>query len=382
LVYAAVKKFIYFTSIACLLLFWGCNQIQKVTDAITKPTARELYERDFEKEDPTLLAWKTAYKKSLKDTIKIPLPYTESGVFSSRIPLVYSYNILLHEGERLLVLVDTPVDSLEVFIDVFQKKDSVLKAKPEIHAEPGESYALMDVKETSEYKVVIQPEIIANVPFAMRIYTQPSYIFPVQDAANKNIQSLWGASRDAGRRSHEGVDIFADRGTPVIAVSDGRVNFSGERGLGGKQVWLRDKRFGSSVYYAHLDSILVHSGQRVSVGDTLGLVGNSGNARTTTPHLHFGIYKGYSGAIDPLPFIRMRETPSEETSFENSFGSINQSNAELRMGPSTKYMQLSALSVNDSVRILGRAGNWYHIQAQDSLKGFIHGSLLNILEEN
>lgn len=365
---------------AGILLFLACNQIQKVTDAITKPSARELYERDFEKEDPAFVAWKTVYENAMNDTIKVPLPYTESGVFSSITPLVYSYTIPLHEGERLLVLVDTPVDSLKVFIDVFQKKDSVIKAQPEIRAAPGASYVLMDVDETADYKVIIQPELIANAPFTMRIYTQPTYTFPVRDTGNRNIQSLWGASRDAGRRSHEGVDIFADRGTPVVAVSDGRVSFTGERGLGGKQVWLRDKPFGRSVYYAHLDSILVNTGQRVSVGDTLGLVGNSGNARTTTPHLHFGIYKGYSGAIDPLPFIRIRETPSEEAGFDSSLGSINRNKAEVRIGPSTKHSQISDLHAKDSVRILGRAGNWYHIQAQDSLKGFIHRSLLNILE--
>ena len=61
-----------------------------------------------------------------------------------------------------------------------------------------------------------------------------------------------------------------------------------------------DKNF--SVYYAHLDEQLVSQGQRVKKGDTLGLVGNTGNAKHTPPHLHFGIYT-YNGAIDPLPFI-------------------------------------------------------------------------------
>ena len=60
---------------------------------------------------------------------------------------------------------------------------------------------------------------------------------------------------------------------------------------------------GLSLYYAHLDSQLARSGQSVRAGDTIGLMGNTGNARTTPPHLHFGIYSS-GGAINPLPFVR------------------------------------------------------------------------------
>src|SRR5690606_27632559 len=137
----------------------------------------------------------------------------------------------------------------------------------------------------------------------IHIYTQPSLGFPVAGKGNANIQSLWGADRDRGARRHEGVDIFAARGTAVIAVTDGIIVRSGAYGLGGEQVWLRDRLFGISIYYAHLDSIHVYPRQRVEKGDTLGFVGNTGNARTTSPHLHFGIYSRY-GAVDPLPYIR------------------------------------------------------------------------------
>ncbi len=76
----------------------------------------------------------------------------------------------------------------------------------------------------------------------------------------------------------------------MAVLANGRIGFTGEKGLGGKQVWLRDTKRGQSLYYAHLDSIAKTSGS-VKTGDTLGFVGNTGNARTTPPHLHFGIYK-------------------------------------------------------------------------------------------
>src|SRR5690606_29891858 len=145
-------------------------------------------------------------------------------------------------------------------------------------------------------KVVIQPEIEASTPFRIKMRTQPVYQFPVAGAKNTSIQSFWGANRDGGRRSHEGIDIFAPRENPVIAVTDGYVTSTGERGQGRKQVWLRDQKRNPSLYYANLDSIANEGRRSVKTGDTLGFVGNTGNARTTPPHLHFGIYKGYRGA--------------------------------------------------------------------------------------
>jgi murein DD-endopeptidase MepM/ murein hydrolase activator NlpD len=61
-----------------------------------------------------------------------------------------------------------------------------------------------------------------------------------------------------------------------------------------------------NLYYAHLDKQLVHAGQLVKKGDTLGLIGNTGNAKHTPSHLHFGIY-GDHGAIDPWPFVNQSE---------------------------------------------------------------------------
>jgi murein DD-endopeptidase MepM/ murein hydrolase activator NlpD len=73
--------------------------------------------------------------------------------------------------------------------------------------------------------------------------------------------------------------------------------------LGGNVVWVWDAERGQALYYAHLDRQDVSAGSRVHAGDVLGRVGNTGNARTTPPHLHFGIYRPIEGAIDPLPFI-------------------------------------------------------------------------------
>jgi murein DD-endopeptidase MepM/ murein hydrolase activator NlpD len=124
--------------------------------------------------------------------------------------------------------------------------------------------------------------------------------FPVSGNTSK-VGSFWGDGRDAGKRKHEGIDIFAKKGTKVVAVCDGTVS-TGNGGIGGKTVWLKADDFEWTAYYAHLDSQYVYGGQSVKRGDVLGTVGNTGNARLTPAHLHFGIYT-YSGAIDPYPIV-------------------------------------------------------------------------------
>jgi murein DD-endopeptidase MepM/ murein hydrolase activator NlpD len=73
--------------------------------------------------------------------------------------------------------------------------------------------------------------------------------------------------------------------------------------LGGKVVWLWAPARRLSLYYAHLDEQAVTPGTRVSVGDVLGYIGNTGNARDTAPHLHSGVYAALAGAVDPFPFV-------------------------------------------------------------------------------
>src|SRR5690606_40254314 len=132
---------------------------------------------------------------------------------------------------------------------------------------------------------------------SISIVSQGILAFPIANKSTQNIASFWGDPRDGDARKHEGGDVFASRGTPVVAASAGRVRRVGDNRLGGKVVWLSSSELGHSQYYAHLDSQLVNVGQSVSAGDTIGLVGNTGNAITTAPHLHFGIYRSGRGAV-------------------------------------------------------------------------------------
>lgn len=107
--------------------------------------------------------------------------------------------------------------------------------------------------------------------------------------------NTFGAPRSGGR-SHRGVDMFAPWNEPVYAVESGRVSV-GNRGLGGKQIFLTGNS-GASYYYAHLNGFNVSDGASVNQGDLIGFNGNSGNAAGTSPHVHFQIYpNGYRGGV-------------------------------------------------------------------------------------
>jgi hypothetical protein len=87
-----------------------------------------------------------------------------------------------------------------------------------------------------------------------------------------------------------------------------------------------------SLYYAHLDEQLVSQGERVAKGDTIGLVGNTGNARTTPPHLHFGIYAA-GGAINPLHFVDPAlKSPAKVTVPSDKLLAARRSNTMMKTG--------------------------------------------------
>lgn len=342
---------------------------------VTNPSAREKYHRTFEENDQALVVWKQEYQEALLDRILVSLPYSETGHFSPGNSSVYSYDLHLDQGEELQVEIEKTYIENSVFIDLFKKvNDTVLE--PLKNVGPSETILREEIRTSGVYKLVIQPEIEANTPFRIDISRKGVYRFPVAATGNSAIQSYWGASRDGGRRNHEGIDIFAKRGTPVVAVTPGYITSTADKGLGGKQVWLRDQKRGNSLYYAHLDSIIAIPGMKVKPGDTLGLVGNSGNARTTPPHLHFGIYQGYRGAQDPLPYVFQTEKV-KKTEFSGNVHStfvVSKATANLRKGPSTKARIGGRAQARDTLKLLGKSSNWYHTRLGDQ-NYFIHETL-------
>lgn len=119
----------------------------------------------------------------------------------------------------------------------------------------------------------------------------------------QRFSDTWGAARSQGR-THEGIDIFAARGTPVRSTTKGVVTRIGENNLGGNVVGVTGPG-GVWHYYAHLDRYAenLRENSWIEAGALIGYVGNSGNAAATPPHLHYGVYTR-EGAVNPYPLIR------------------------------------------------------------------------------
>ncbi len=117
------------------------------------------------------------------------------------------------------------------------------------------------------------------------------WAFPVQGYGGQ-VALHWG--------SHQGAaDLFAAPGTPVVAAMGGRVTGAGFNSIGGNYVFVRGSD-GNEYYYAHLDRTpAVRAGQNIETGTYLGGVGDTGNARGTGAHLHFGAGRSILNGTGP-----------------------------------------------------------------------------------
>jgi len=136
------------------------------------------------------------------------------------------------------------------------------------------------------------------------------FAFPV--AEPHNFVDTFGAPRSGGRL-HQGNDIFAPYGTPLYASERGVVANMGTNSLGGIKLWLNGES-GTSYYYAHLSAFALNvvDGTLVEPGDVVGFVGNTGNAITTPPHLHFEIHPGGGPAIDPYTILKAADDATKQ----------------------------------------------------------------------
>jgi peptidoglycan LD-endopeptidase LytH len=175
---------------------------------------------------------------------------------------------------------------------------------PENMREPRDEAERAELERRAAYRAFL-PAYIAAVP------TEPdaALLMPVEGITVSQITDTWGTSRGGGR-VHEGQDVFATEGTPIYAAALGYVYRIGQGSrLGGNTVTVVAAG-GYRHYYAHLlDFAEIREGQYVTTDTLLGYVGKTGNAATTPPHLHFGVYAGEVDnlcdwdAINPLPFL-------------------------------------------------------------------------------
>lgn len=326
--------------------------------------------------------WIEAAERALISPHAVPLPFQESGYLPAEEATAVGYRFAARRGEQLDVEVRTDGGAPHlIFLDLFAVSDTGNSVESRVASADSGARALQhEIRRDGSYVLRVQPELLRGGRFTVVVRTGASLAFPVADRDSRAVQSFWGANRDGGRRQHEGVDIFAPRGTPVVAAADGYVNRVNTTPRGGKVVWLRDADRGQSLYYAHLDSQVVRSGMRVRIGDTLGFVGNTGNARGTPPHLHFGIYRRGEGAVDPYPFVHQPRTTIPrlvaDTAPLGGLGRVARGAVMLRSAPDERSAAVTQLAPLTAVRLLGAAGAWYRVRLPDGTPGWVSARAL------
>lgn len=261
-----------------------------------------------------LHAWVKRADRAILQPTPVTLPFDATGDLAAVEPGADGFLFSVESGRRVQVELfrENGAERAQVFVDLFRldgdvpryvsSTQAVSAAGP---ARPSQ-HITVDALGDVDYIVRVQPGLQEQQgQYRLAIRLEPQLHFPVSGHGTGSIQSGFGAARDGGAREHHGVDIFAPRGTPVLASLDARVRRVDITDLGGKVVWL-EPLFGSTrLYYAHLDSQSVEAGQYVFAGEVIGTVGNTGNARTTPPHLHFGVYlRNRGGPRDPYPFLK------------------------------------------------------------------------------
>tara|TARA_R110001592_G_scaffold105579_3_gene296794 strand:- start:43521 stop:44792 length:1272 start_codon:yes stop_codon:yes gene_type:complete len=309
------------------------------------------------------------------------LPHTEMVYFDPTKAEAVFYLYEVEEGSKISINAKALSDSSTVyFLDVF--RSSLSGYSPYVFSQ-NQRTIVYTAQENANHLLRIQPELLGGGMLEVNIKVSGSIVFPISNMDAGQIASFWGDARGGGRR-HEGVDVFAKRGTPVRAVADGRVNRSDQNRLGGKVIWLNSGNY--NYYYAHLDSQLVNIGQRVKLGDTLGLVGNTGNARTTAPHLHFGIYRKGRGAKNPLPFLQSPKNTQKisvsDTVSLKDYGVISVKAGNLRASPALNSKIIGTYSQNTYFDIMGKSGAWFRVKLPDQTIGFAHQTIVNIAEKS
>lgn len=338
--------YILFISLIGALLFIGC----KSAGIFGKRTPHQLYEDKLKKAklDQTTLGkkWLSIAEISLEKPITISLPFAEKGYFAAEDPEAVTYEFTAKRGQRIYISCSIKSDSsVLVFLDLF-KGDNTEKTFLKALEIIGDTL-IETVKQDSKFLVRVQPELLRNVEYFLTITTGPSIVFPVDSSGKPTIISFWGA----------------------LASVNGYAKIANNR-LGGKAVFVYDAQNSFSLYYAHLDSQMVQNGQLVKAGDTIGLIGNTGNARGTVPHLHFGIYTSH-GAINPIEFINpVEKQPPGVIAPEENIGKWLHVTSNTPLYSFPKKDKINELRINEPAFVLGAMSSYYRVLLFNGMTGY------------
>ncbi|MGQ0814572.1 MAG: peptidoglycan DD-metalloendopeptidase family protein [Gemmatimonadota bacterium] len=351
-------------------------------------TSRDRYEDELLRSEAgsgrAYAEWSAAGRRALRERLSIRPSFRELLHFSPERATAVGYRLQLKRGQRVSIALERRGAS-SLFTEVFEEIGPGEPIFRLVHSASARAvHVTFEARTDGPHVVRVQPELFGSGEVMVAVTTAAGHTFPVLGKNSRAIGSFFGDARDGGRRDHEGIDIFAAAGTSVVAVAPGVISAVNHTPIGGKVIWQHDPQRNVTYYYAHLRTQNVRAGARVQAGDVIGTVGNTGNARTTPPHLHFSVYKPGRAAIDPVPFLY--DQPGDvarpllvDLGALGDMRTTTASRVTLRREPSAAAAAVATLSGRQDVYVVGGVHNWYRVQLEDGRGGFLRARDLGVI---
>jgi murein DD-endopeptidase MepM/ murein hydrolase activator NlpD len=370
----------YFAIFVSFLLFSHCQK-EIVPEPYKPSNSHEAYAQALRSAGlaHTAMArdWILASENAMKNPVDVEPPFEEAFYIDHASAFAVAYHFSVLKGQR--VEIDVAFDGqrrCRLFMDLFRIRGLSYEDWRLVASDNNnEKHMEFEPKQDAEYVIRLQPELLRGGRFTVTIRNVASLGFPVLGYDHHAIGSGFGEPRDGGRRKHHGVDIFTKRHTPVIAPSRAFVRRVSETDIGGRNIWLHDAKRNLHLYFAHLQTQEVQENTYVEPGQRIGTVGNTGNARRTPPHLHFGIYVRGEGPVDPVNFIKKSDSkPEEITADLNALGQWARSNRSLttlKSSASSQSLEITRLKPYSAVKVQAASGSAFRVLLPDGLSGYV-----------
>ncbi|MGD8539204.1 MAG: M23 family metallopeptidase [Candidatus Aminicenantes bacterium] len=384
-------NYLLFTIASSLLLSLLTCKTEKVPEPYQPTHEHDAYRHSLDQAGfaETALGrdWIATAKEALHSPITISSPFEEVFYVDPAQAFAVGYRFDAIKGQRIEVDVDIQgLETGRLFIDLFR----VRGASPEewlrvASADKEENRLEFEPRRDNTYVLRLQSELLRGGQCRVTIKNVAALEFPVAGYDSQAIGSGFGAPRDGGRRRHHGVDIFAPRHTPVVAASHAYVVYAGDDPTGGRVIWLKDTKRSLHIYYAHLQKQDVKRYTWVEPGQVIGTVGNTGNARTTPPHLHFGTYEMGYGPIDPMNYITqpkgelspLRANPEALGHWMRVKGS----SVHVNISYDPRSEPIAKLGLHSPIKVLAAAGDRFRVELPDNRSGYVSAKSVEYLDE-
>ncbi len=236
-----------------------------------------------------------AYKGESESYLSVLLDATSASDFLSRVKFLSEANL----GDR------TSIESLELEkVALVAQQRELADVRQESRAKVAELEAALTQLGAKLDEML---SVLATLP-AQQAIAVNGFVFPSVEPFSYT--NDWGNCRQGCTRKHKGTDVFCVWGAPLRAAENGKIVNANTTGLGGVSLWVSGES-GTEYYYAHMSSFYpgVDNGTEVVAGQFVGFCGNSGNARSTPPHVHFQVHPDGRSApgINPFPILKATE---------------------------------------------------------------------------